>query len=357
MLPNKSPYNRFMLCKDMLEAPDIVRNFDEGSVLPFIQSFLLGCGNDADEKRTPIQGFFLTGEGSSRIFPAKRAIYDFLRNPRFKGLDRPISLYTEGATQALEYDLSSFVVIGASNSGKTKEVIRLLQILKSREHSHLYGITTYRDAPLCRLCRNTYTLRCGPEGAVAATKSVIEQALFYQALFYRLQGKKLSGTNEAGKKMEAVLKMQLDSKLVERIAGAETLYIGGRNNGVAEELTLKTNEITRKQSDFLEGTYAVHGIEEVMNPQDAVILIDPFPEEEEKFADVLVRGVGAFVCAIASRDTSFPTIRIPNDPNFKNYLELTAGWNLLVEIGIQLGIDLDKPVRARKVGNEAIPIE
>jgi len=34
------------------------------------------------------------------------------------------------------------------------------------------------------------------------------------------------------------------------------------NNGVAEELALKTNEITRKKSAFLEGTFAVHGIEE-----------------------------------------------------------------------------------------------
>jgi glucosamine--fructose-6-phosphate aminotransferase (isomerizing) len=36
------------------------------------------------------------------------------------------------------------------------------------------------------------------------------------------------------------------------------------------------------------------------------------------------------------------------------YLELAAGWNLLVEVGVQTGIDLDKPVRARKVGNEFI---
>ena len=35
-----------------------------------------------------------------------------------------------------------------------------------------------------------------------------------------------------------------------------------------------------------------------------------------------------------------------------NYVYLAAGWNLLVEIGITLGIDLDKPTRARKVGNE-----
>jgi glucosamine--fructose-6-phosphate aminotransferase (isomerizing) len=34
------------------------------------------------------------------------------------------------------------------------------------------------------------------------------------------------------------------------------------------------------------------------------------------------------------------------------YLQLMAGWNLLVEIGLATGIDLDKPERARKVGNE-----
>ena len=60
------------------------------------------------------------------------------------------------------------------------------------------------------------------------------------------------------------------------------------------------------------------------------------------------------VIAIASRETSFPTIRIPDGGQYKDYVELAAGWNLLVEIGIALGIDLDKPVRARKVGNEYI---
>ena len=31
---------------------------------------------------------------------------------------------------------------------------------------------------------------------------------------------------------------------------------------------------------------------------------------------------------------------------------MAAGWNVLVETGIRLGVDLDKPERARKVGNE-----
>ena len=33
-------------------------------------------------------------------------------------------------------------------------------------------------------------------------------------------------------------------------------------------------------------------------------------------------------------------------------VQLAAGWNLLVEAGLKLGINIDKPERARKVGNE-----
>ena len=73
--------------------------------------------------------------------------------------------------------------------------------------------------------------------------------------------------------------------ITEKIANAGTIYFAGRNDGVAEELTLKTNEITRKKSDFLEGTYAVHGIEEVMNSDDVVVLINPFKSELEKIKE------------------------------------------------------------------------
>ena len=117
---------------------------------------------------------------------------------------------------------------------------------------------------------------------------------------------------------------------------------------------VKTNEITRKKSDFLEGTYSVHGIEEVMDPSDIVFVVDPIEEEIQKFQEVLAQGVGLKIVAIADRDTPFTTIRVPNAGEFKPYIFLCAGWNLLVEIGLAKGINLDKPERARKVGNELI---
>ncbi|MBN1406994.1 MAG: hypothetical protein JW956_04360, partial [Calditrichaceae bacterium] len=135
---------------------------------------------------------------------------------------------------------------------------------------------------------------------------------------------------------------------------APTIYFAGYNDGVAEELTLKTNEITRKKSDYLEGTYAVHGIEEVMDANDIVFVVDPIDEEIEKFQEVLVDGVGLKVVAISTKETPFNTIKVPNAGAMNPYIFLSAGWNLLVEIGLAAGIDLDKPERARKVGNEFI---
>jgi hypothetical protein len=58
--------------------------------------------------------------------------------------------------------------------------------------------------------------------------------------------------------------------------------------------------------------------------------------------------------AIAMQDTIFPTIRLPHVWGFDTFLQLLAGWNILVHVGVALGINLDKPTRARKVGNEFI---
>ena len=145
---------------------------------------------------------------------------------------------------------------------------------------------------------------------------------------------------------------EIDSAITQSIADAGTIYFAGKNDGVAEELTLKTNEITRKKSDFLEGTYAVHGIEEVMDSSDVVIVIDPFEEELEKFKETLVDGVGLNVVVVSTEPTIFPTIVVTRVEELQNFVFLAAGWNILIEVGIRLGVNLDKAERARKVGNE-----
>jgi glucosamine--fructose-6-phosphate aminotransferase (isomerizing) len=241
-----------------------------------------------------------------------------------------------------------------SNSGRTAEVIRLFTALKDAGHDRRFSLTAMPQSTLEGLANTGFVLKCGKEGAVAATKSVIEQALFCQALVEAVAGQPILASQQAAlaDAAEQALTTPIDRAIVDRLAKAGTIYFAGRNDGVAEELTLKTNEITRKRSDFLEGTYAVHGIEEIMNADDVVVWIDPYPESEQKFHDVLVKGVGLSVIAISSRPTMFPTITIPALGDSNGFIQMAAGWNLLVEIGVALGIDVDKPTRARKVGNE-----
>jgi glucosamine--fructose-6-phosphate aminotransferase (isomerizing) len=183
--------------------------------------------------------------------------------------------------------------------------------------------------------------------------SVIEQTLFYESILWHIRG--IDKTTEISKlaaDVEKALTMPIPADVVKAAVEAPTIYFAGYNDGVAEELTLKTNEITSKKSDFLEGTYAVHGIEEVMDKNDIVFVVDPIEDEIEKFQEVLVKGVGLRVVAIADHDTPFTTLRVPAAGELNPYVFLCAGWNLLVEIGLASGINLDKPERARKVGNE-----
>lgn len=330
-------YNRYALIREMMETPSVISSFDPQSPLRFCDAV----------KGT--RGLFLTGEGSSRIFPAKRAAYERMRS------NYQVPVITEGATQALEYDLSDYAVFAASNSGQTKEVIRLLTQLRKKGHNKIFGLTANSGTKLEQMADATHVLACGKEDAVAATKSVVEQALFYDALQHLLEQRPLNDLGGAAVAFGKALTTEIDPAITERIASAPVIWFAGRNNGVAEELALKTNEITRKRSGYLEGTYAVHGIEEVMNPEEVLIWIDPFEDEEEKFAQALEKGVGLQVIAVSKRQTRFKTIVIPDGGSFSPYIELAAGWNLLVETGLALGINLDKPTRARKVGNEYLP--
>jgi len=321
-------YSKYALVREMMETPEIIRLFDP----------------EAAKKFTPAikkcKGLFLTGEGSSRIFPAKRTITSSLKK------DFKLPVITEGCTQAEEYNLKDYAVFAASNSGQTKEVIRLTSSLKKMKHTAIYGLTANKNTKLEEIASGTHVLNCGKEDAVAATKSVIEQGLFYDSLLRRMSEEKMEGLNDLADKTEKVLTLKIEPSVIEIIRNASIIYFAGRNNGVAEELALKTNEITRKKSAFLEGTFAVHGIEEVMDKSEVLIWIEPFNAEQEKFNECLVKGVGMNIIAVSSKKTMFPTIVIPDGGQYAEYVQLAAGWNILVETGISLGINLDKPTRA-----------
>jgi glucosamine--fructose-6-phosphate aminotransferase (isomerizing) len=331
----ESKYNSFALVREMLETPALIGRFDFAQTQNIAQHV---------QKRGKL---FFAGEGSSRIFPAKSCI-DLVRQSGFD-----LTVAAEGCRQAMTYDLSQWTVIAASNSGQTEEAINLFAKLRREGHPHCVAVTANPQGKILEFAHESIVLSCGKEEAVAATKSVVEQALVYQSLLCNMMdcGCPKSAA-QAAVFGDQILSVEYDSAMIAPLTQAGMIYWAGRNNGVAEELTLKTNEITRQKSDFLEGTYLLHGIEEIMQPNDVIVLIDPFEEEwtriQQRYADAL----NIKLIAIASKPTPFTTIVIPEWKGYDAMLQLLAGWNLLVQIGIANNVNLDKPQRAKKIGNE-----
>lgn len=330
-------YAQYALVREMMDTVETVKKFDP-SCTAQIAGMVSKAGN-----------VFFTGEGSSRIFPAKNS----LRKSKRWGLE--LNAQTDGSWQSREYDLSKYAVFFASNSGRTKEVTLLAKKLMEEGNPLRFGLTANQNTILSSFCAQTHVLNCGWEQAVAATKSVVEQALYYESVLWNMSGRDVrSALASLPSQIEQALTLEIPAEIVDWVRKAETIYFAGYNDGVAEELTLKTNEITRRKSDFLEGTYALHGIEEVMKEGDIIFWVDPIEDEYQKIQDCLVKGAGVKVVAIADHSTPFPTIKTPSAGDFNPYVYLCAGWNVLVEIGIATGMDLDHPNRARKVGNEIV---
>lgn len=304
---------------------------------------LAGQLHDAIKSKTHL---LLTGEGSSRLFPAKNCVFRWLQS---EGGPFPV---TESANDLAGMDMDRFVVIGASNSGRTKELVDLFTTLHQSGHTALFGLTCNQDHLLTGCTHQTILLQTGKEHAVAATKSVMAQALFYDLLFSKWKGLTID-TDLLAQHVEQALHTELDKELVARFAGADHIYFVGLNNGVAEELALKANETIRKRTAYLPGSYLLHGVEEVVTRNDVVVMIDYFPAHAEKIRDIFVESIGATVVAFSGHQTPFHTIRLPvTDQVSLPYVKLAAGWICLLQTGLYLGVDLDKPERVRKIGNE-----
>jgi hypothetical protein len=59
---------------------------------------------------------------------------------------------------------------------------------------------------------------------VAATKSVVEQGLFYDSLLRNLRGEKMAGLRKAASQMEEVLTEKIDKKIISMMRDAEMIW-------------------------------------------------------------------------------------------------------------------------------------
>ncbi len=296
-----------------------------------------------------------TGMGSSLIFPGKQA-----KNRALK-LNIKNKVETYFASDLFQYnDFSDTFVFLCSNSGKTKEVILLLEHIK-KHNGTCIAVTTVADSILAQRVDEKIILSCGFEKGIAATKSIVEQGLVYDSLIFHLsknEGKEVdfnslkNDLNQTAQFIEENINLKLDDNTLNILSDSSHYFLVGLDNGVAEEITLKSYEVTRKIGLYYPDTHIVHGVEESIEGNCAIIF-DPI-QFKDYLSDIETFSKKTGCQLIYVGETDITSVKVKINDKFRNYCLLSGGWGLLRNVANKLQIDIDHPEKASKVGNPFI---
>ncbi len=326
--------------QEMLEAESVCLNFDFHKTKELAHS--IGANR-----------IIFTGMGSSLIFPGKHA-----KNRALKlNIANKVEAYL--ASDLFQYhDFSNTFVFLCSNSGKTKEIM-LLQDYVISKGAQCIAVTAVGDSILAQRSDNTIVLSCGFERGIAATKSVIEQALVYDSLIYNLAKNQGIQVNfeilkEELNKTAAAIRNNINLTIAENIlntlVNSNRYYMVGLDNGVAEEIALKAYEIARKMAVLYPDTQIVHGVEEAIEGNCAIIFQ---PSTFHDYISDFQKFSAKTQCQLIGIDHrhSLQGVSVEMNETFSNYCLIAAGWGVLRSVANRLHLDMDHPAKASKVGN------
>lgn len=331
--------------KEMEQAIEVLVNFDDTKA----RTVANHLKNSAD----PI---YILGMGSSLLFPAKNA-----KKRAFKFLpERRVEIGYPNNFEDLDFPENAHVFL-SSNSGGTLEILEIADRLKKR-NINIFAVTTGKKSDLLSICNDAYILQGGAEKfekGVAATKSIIDQALFYDAVIHAIVSREfpLGKNGKLTEKVAEQMKRNFKGNSPDRektsdcilypALSAETFYWIDHDTGVGEELALKSCEIAGKRGIYESGTQILHGRGEVIEPSDLVFIINPNSYTDKDKSDFREKLVGARVISLENNN-DFENLQAETTENYESYSQLPAAWNFLRNVGRALGSNIDKPRVAQK---------
>ena len=217
-------------------------------------------------------------------------------------------------------------LIALSNSGRTREVI---EGLGQRPYVAITGVS---DGPLATSAQASLSVLPRPEVSVAATASVLGQALVVAEALAAACKQTLD---------RAALLTALQHIKEPAPPLVERLWVVGSDDGVAEELALKAWETAGLPASPVAAGLALHGLEEVLSPGDGVWLVEIDPADR-----------AAIAARLAPTSAQVLDLVLPDIGALTPLLRLATGWRWLAAWASQRNRDPAVPTRARKVGND-----
>jgi glucosamine--fructose-6-phosphate aminotransferase (isomerizing) len=301
----------------------------------------------------------LVGHGSSDA-AASFGVYAFGLLPGWTAMRDSISLtvYYDA-----KLDLSDSVVIALSQSGETPDVVEYVTRARARG-ALTVAITNGPESELGRAADATLSLAAGPERAVAASKTFLNQlaALALLAGGAAGRGREIAdGLRRVAEQMaEALGPLE---RAVPNVATAFAyvgrMYVIGRGIefGTAREVALKLTETCRVAAEPLTATDLAHG---PIAALDALFPVWTIASRDESLPAVVdaaarVRDAGATIVASGNAAKEIEgaayTLPVPEAPHpiLAPLLSVVPGQLFAAALAHAKGLDADHPVGLSKV--------
>jgi glucosamine--fructose-6-phosphate aminotransferase (isomerizing) len=251
------------------------------------------------------------------------------------------------------------VLLCVSQSGETADVLEVVRRAKARG-ARVLSIVNAVGSSLSRLSDRTLYINCGPEIAVAATKSFSNQLALFYLLAFAMAGRAAEGAQrvrEAADYAEKTIK-ENDAKakaLALRLAKRESVYFIGRgvNFPVALEGALKLKEISYIHAEGMPAGELKHGTLALVSEGTPIVLLNPrdYTHEDTLNNGREAKARGAFLIGVSDEENADydEFIRVPK---LDGSADAELFYPLLEAIPLQLvayhasvarGLDPDKP--------------
>ena len=336
---DKGWYEHFML-KEIMEEPQAIRT-------AIIQDEQLFTRLAMDILRA--NQVVITACGSSR-YAALVGRYLF-SNVAKKFCDVVMASEFEYFSQSVD---KNTLVIAVSQSGETADVIEGVKRARSNG-AQIISIVNRFGSVLSRMSDDVIYLGCGPEIAVAATKSLVSQLAIFYLLAYAMRNEFNQAVNtlrDLSGKLEKTLNgngTRLE-ELAELFKDARDFYYIARgvNFPIASEAALKLKEISYIHAEGLPAGELKHGTLALIEEGTPVVVICP---SDDTFHDTLNNGMeaksrGARIIGVSdTKDELYDYwIDIPQVDSLLYPLVSIVPLHLLAyHLAVKRGKDPDKP--------------
>ena len=246
------------------------------------------------------------------------------------------------------------VVIAVSQSGETADIIEGVKAARDNG-AQVISIVNRPNSVLADLSHEIIYLNCGPEIAVAATKSFLSQlAIFYLLSFAMINAfdeaaARLTGLNGAIGKVLDWNKSELVN-LSQRLKDKNDFYYIARgiNFAIASEGALKLKEISYAHAEGMPAGELKHGTLALIEPGTPVVVICP---DDYTFSETLSNAIeaksrGAYIIGVSDRESEIydSWIRLPKVDELLYPMVAVVPLQLLAYyLAVNRGCDPDKP--------------